>query len=134
MANPPQPTASVDRPPAPKRAWNIAFRTMHIGSSSVILGGHVLGVERDRILVWLYLTLLTGVCLSLIEAYPSWVWFWQGRGVCVLGKLVLLCLIPWLWEYRIAILAMVLVVASVGAHMPARYRYYSLLHRRVVHH
>ena len=42
-------------------------------------------------------------------------------------KLALLVLIPWLWEYRVAILAVVIVLASVGSHMPARFRYYSWL-------
>jgi hypothetical protein len=44
----------------------------------------------------------------------------------------LLCLIPWLWQYRVPILVAVIVIASVGSHMPRRFRHYSLLHRRVV--
>jgi len=33
---------------------------------------------------------------------------------------------------RVAILAAVIVQASVGSHMPARFRYYSLLHGRML--
>lgn len=114
------------------RAWNIALRTAHIFTTGVLVGGHVLGVAREQILVWLQLTILTGVCLAVIEAYPSCRWCYQGRGVLVFVKLVLLALIPWLWPYRAIILAAVVVIASVGSHMPGRFRYYSLVHRRVV--
>ena len=50
----------------------------------------------------------------------------------MLTKLALLCLMPWLWEYRVAILALVIVLASVGSHMPARFRYFSVLHGRML--
>jgi hypothetical protein len=32
----------------------------------------------------------------------------------------------------VPILLLVLVLASVGSHMPRRFRYYSLVHRRVL--
>jgi hypothetical protein len=116
------------------RAWNIAFRTGHIGVTGVVLGGHVFDVAPERILIWLFLSIATGVILTAIEAYPRWIWFCQGRGVLVLGKLALLCLIPGMWDSRVAILAAVIVLASVGSHMPARFRYYSILHSQVVKH
>ena len=114
------------------RAWNIALRTAHIGVTGALFGGHVFNVSVERLSIWLYLSILTGAGLVAIEAYPSLRWCYQGRGVFVLCKLLLLCLIPWCWNYRVAILALVIVIASVGSHMPARYRYYSLVHRRVL--
>lgn len=114
------------------RAWNIAFRTAHIGVTGILFGGHVLDVAADRLLIWLYLSIVTGVCLILIEAYPSCRWFYQGRGVVVFFKLILLGIVPLLWDYRVVILSVVMVIASVASHMPARFRYYSLLHRRVL--
>lgn len=114
------------------RAWNIALRTAHIAVSGILFGGHVFDIAAERLLIWLYLSILTGVGLIVIEAYPSCRWFYQGRGVFVLAKLVLLGIIPVLWDYRVAILSVVIVIASVGSHMPGRFRYYSLLHRRVL--
>ena len=114
------------------RAWNIAFRTAHIGVSSVLVGGHVFDVPRDRLLPWLYATIITGLVLVLIEAFPRLVWFCQGRGLFVIAKLILLGLIPWMWAYRVPILFVVVIIASVGAHMPGRFRYYSVIHRRVL--
>ena len=113
------------------RAWNMAFRTIHIGVTGILFGGHVFDVAAERLLIWLYLSIATGIGLIVIEAYPSCRWFYQGRGVAVLFKLVLLGIVPLLWDYRVAILSAVLVLASVGSHMPGRFRYYSLLHREV---
>lgn len=114
------------------RTWNIVFRTAHIGVTGILFGGHVFDVAAERLLIWLYFSILTGVCLIVIEAYPSCRWFYQGRGAFVLFKLLILGTIPLLWDQRVMILSAVIVVASVGPHMPARFRYYSLLHRKVM--
>ena len=114
------------------RAWNIGFRTAHICVTGILFGGHVFDVSTERLLIWLYLVIFTGVGLAVIEAYPSCRWCYQNRGVLVVCKVLLLCLIPWLWQNRAAILVAVIVIASVGSHMPRRYRYYSIVHRRVV--
>jgi hypothetical protein len=116
------------------RVLNIALRTAHIGVTSVLFGGHVFKQPREELLLWLYLTIATGGILASIEAYPRWRWFYEGRGAAVIGKVLLLCLIliPQLWTYRVAILVVVIVIASVGSHMPARYRYYSFVHGRVL--
>ena len=114
------------------RAWNIAARTTHIGVTGILFGGHVFDVTEVDLLTWLYLSIVTGGCLVGLEAYPSCRWIYQGRGVAVITKLLLLCSIPWFWNARVGILAIVVVIASVGAHMPARYRYYSFRHGRVL--
>ena len=114
------------------RAWNIAFRTAHIAVTGILFGGHVFDVSAERLLIWLYLSIFTGVSLIVIEAYPSCRWFYQGRGVFVPVKLILLGIIPLMWDYRVLILSAVIVIASIGSHMPARFRYYSLVHRKVL--
>ena len=110
------------------RLWNIGFRTAHIVVTGALFGGHVFGISADRLLVWLYVTLVSGAALAALEAYPSRSWFHEARGLCVLGKLLLLGSIPWLWSYRVPILVVVVIIASVGSHMPRRYRHYSIWH------
>jgi len=105
---------------------------MHIGVTGILFGGHVFAVSEDILRPWLYLTILTGAFLLTIEAYPSCRWFYQGRGILLLTKLLLLCGTLLLWPYRVWLLASVVVLASVGSHMPARFRYYSIVHRRVL--
>ena len=125
-------TAAARRKPRYGRAANIALRTAHIGVTGVLCGGHVFAVPRDQLHSWLVWTILTGGLLSAVEAFPHVYWLYQGRGLFVLAKLALLCLIPWLWADRVAILAVVVLLASVGSHMPARFRYYSVLHGRML--
>jgi hypothetical protein len=125
-----------DGPPRnlkPGRVLNILCRTAHIVVTAALFGGHVFDVARNQLNGWLYATILTGAVLIAIEAYPRWWWFCQGRGVAAMLKMLLLCLIPWLWDYRVPILVVVIIIASVGSHMPARFRYYSFLHGRVLH-
>jgi hypothetical protein len=114
------------------RALNIALRTAHIGAMGLLLGGHAFGVPPDRLQVSLWLTIGTGVALAAVEAGPRLLWFHQARGLMTMAKLALLCAVPVAWDYRLPILLAVIALGSVGSHMPARYRYYSVMYRRVV--
>jgi hypothetical protein len=114
------------------RALNIALRTAHIGAMGILMGGHAFDVSPERLLVSLWLTIGTGLALAAVEAGPRLLWFHQGRGVMTLTKLALLCAVPLAWDYRLPILLAVIVLGSVGSHMPARFRYYSVLRREIV--
>ncbi len=114
------------------RFWNIAFRTLHIGALAPLVGGHVFNIPAPSLVPWLTATIGTGLVLMAIETGLQLKWFYQGRGLAVLGKLALLGLIPIVWNVRVAILMTVIVIASVGSHMPGRFRYYSVLHGRVL--
>jgi hypothetical protein len=114
------------------RYWNIAIRTAHIVVAGALFGGHVFDVEPQRLHLLLYATIVTGALLLALEAYPHVRWCYELRGLCVLLKMLWLCLIPWLWSYRVPILVAVLIIASVGSHMPRRIRHYSILHQRVL--
>ena len=114
------------------RAWSIAFRTAHIGVTGMLLGGHFFGIAAERILPLLYLAILTGVALAIAEVYPNGRSVFEVRSLVIASKVLLLCLVPLLWNYRFAILIVVLVVASAGSHMPRRYRHYSVLEHQNV--
>lgn len=114
------------------RCWNILLRTCHIAVAGVLLGGHVFDIPAEQLRPYLLLTLATGLGLLFLEAYPDAIWFCQGRGVLVLLKLGLLALIPFFWDLRVPLLLLIVVIASVGSHMPSRFRYYSLLHGRIL--
>ncbi len=111
------------------RPWNIAFRTAHIGVTGVLFGGQVFGIEADRLLPWLHATIITGLVLVVLEAYPRWHWCCEGRGLLTLAKVLLACSIPWLWNLRVPILIAVIVLGSAGSHMPKRLRNYSIIGR-----
>ncbi|MFQ5898477.1 MAG: hypothetical protein ACE5JN_09540 [Candidatus Methylomirabilia bacterium] len=115
-----------------ERAWNVVFRTVHLMAFGLVLGGHAWEVELDRLLVAFWVTVLSGVALMGIELFKSLEWVFLGKGIMVLAKLGLLLLVPVFWEARLPLLLAVVVVASVGSHMPSRFRHYSLLRRRVL--
>jgi len=114
------------------RAWNIGLRSGHLAAMGVLLGGHAFDIAPARLLPALWATVLTGIALVAVEAGLNLVWLHQGRGLMTLAKLGLLAAVPWFWDYRLPILLAVVVLASVGSHMPARFRYYSVLYRAVI--
>jgi hypothetical protein len=115
------------------RAFNIALRTAHIAAMGVLLGGHAFDVTPERLKVSLWLAIVSGVALAGVESGLRPLWLHQGRGLMTVSKVALLCAVPFAWNYRLPILLGVVVIASVGSHMPARFRYYSAVYRRVIH-
>lgn len=114
------------------RAWNIAMRTAHLAAMGVLLGGHAFDVSKCQVLPWLLACAATGAGLVALESGGRLLWLHQGRGVFTLAKLLLVALIPFFWHVRFPILLAVVVLAGVGSHMPACYRYYSVLRGEVI--
>jgi hypothetical protein len=115
-----------------RRATNIGFRTAHIAVTSVLVGGHVFDVPQASLRPFLWAAIATGAALIILESHLGARWLHQGNGLAVLAKLALLVAIPFAWGARVPILLAVLVLASVGSHMPARFRYYSIIDHQVI--
>jgi hypothetical protein len=109
------------------RFWSILFRTVHILAISILVGGHAFNAPIDQLRPMLYLAIASGVGMAWIEAYPFWQALFQGWGLLVMLKLALLCAVPFAWSHRVAILIVVLVIGSVGSHLPKRLRHCSPL-------
>ena len=114
------------------RAWNIALCTAHIGVTGMLLGGHFFGIAAGRLLPLLYMAILTGVALGIAEVYPNGRSVFEVRSLVIASKVLLLCLVPLLWNCRVAILMIVVGMASAGSHMPRRFRHYSVLEHQNV--
>jgi len=114
------------------RALNIGLRTAHLAAMGILLGGHAFDVPPDHLTTILWLTLGTGLALAVVESGVRLLWFHQGRGLMTMTKLALICAVPFAWDYRLPILLVVVVLASVGSHMPARFRYYSVIYHEVI--
>lgn len=124
-------------PPVPRslpydRGISIGFRTLHLLGSSLLIGGHAFGAEPQRLVGLLYLTVGSGAGLILLELYHSCDWLYQGMGLLVIVKTMITALAGLWWEPRVWLLCLVVVLGSVGSHMPARYRHFSLRHGRVL--
>ena len=116
----------------PVRAIRIGLRTAHLVAFGAYYGGHVFGVEAERLIPALVGAVGTGVLFAAFEVWCAPIWLVQVRGVATYLKLALLLCVPFLWEWRVALLTLVVAIGSVVSHMPGRYRYYSLRHGRVV--
>lgn len=114
------------------RACKITLRTAHLMATSVLVGGHAFSAPVSALRPWLYVAIVTGLGLIVLEAYPSLHFVFQGWGLLLLGKLALLCCIPFAWKQRFPILLAVVALAAIGSHMPARFRHYSVLYRREI--
>lgn len=115
------------------RALNIALRTAHIACMGVLLGGQAFDVPFQRLEPSVWLTIATGLALVAVESRGRLLWLHEGRGIMTLVKLALLGALPAVPGHRLAILLAVVVVGSVGSHMPSRFRHYSVVQRRIIH-
>ena len=107
------------------------MRTVHLMAISLLVGGHAFGAA-DPLRPWLYVAIASGAGMIVLEAYPTLHFIFEGWGLLLLAKLALLCVIPFAWNYRLPILLAVVALAGIGSHLPARFRHYSFLYRRVV--
>lgn len=115
-----------------RRILNVALRTAHLATFGALLGGHLFDVEPARLVPFLWATIASGAALTALEIAATAEWLFMLQGIAVLAKLALLLLVPLFWDQRVALLLAVVVIASVGSHMPARLRHYSLLRGRVL--
>lgn len=114
-----------------RRLLNVALRTAHLMTFGALLGGHLFDIEHSRLFPFLVATILSGAGLMALEMASTCAWLFMGKGLAVVAKLLLLASIPLLWEHRVVLLLLTVALASVGAHMPARFRHYSLLSGKV---
>lgn len=113
--------------PSARRALGIAFRTVHIASFGALLGGQLFGVDPERLAPWLLATVLSGGALVALELASTGAWLTTVKGLVVVVKLALLAATAVVPEHRVTILFLVVVLASVSSHMPARYRHHQLV-------
>ena len=98
---------------------------------SILVGGHAFGAAPAQLKSSLYVAIATGIAMTFLEAYPKLSFVFEGWGLLLMAKIALLCVIPFAWKYRVAILLAAVAIAAIGSHMPARFRHYSVLYGRV---
>jgi hypothetical protein len=108
------------------------MRTLHLMATGTLLGGHVFGAPAGQLTPLLYAAIVTGASLIVLEAWPTLHFVFEGWGLMVLAKLALLCAVLFAWRQRVPLLLAVVALASIGSHMPARFRHYSFYYRRVI--
>ncbi|MEZ4585400.1 MAG: hypothetical protein R2909_03245 [Gemmatimonadales bacterium] len=124
----PEPARTIAR----ERAVSIALRTGHILAFGSLLGGSLWGIDPVRLRPALAATVASGGAMVLLELYKSLHWLFLGKGLFILAKLCLLIWLPYVGRASPILLAAIVVLGSVGAHLPSRFRHYSVLLRRTI--
>ena len=124
---------SVKPKPLPGgRALRTTLRTVHVLAFATLYGGHVYNLPPERLLPALLATVATGVAFLAFEIYSAPVYLVEMRGLATVTKLVLVAAVAVFWEARVVLLSIAIAIGVVASHMPGRYRYFSLLHGRIV--
>ena len=114
------------------RPFQVALRTAHILAMALVLGGIYQGAGAQRLEGPILATLASGLLLMLLDLAKGSAALTQGSGVALLLKLALLGLGNLQPQSRLAWYLAATAVASVGAHMPASWRHFSLVQWRVI--
>ena len=113
-----------------RRLSKVFVRSIHLVGIAGAFGNAMMGSSESA---YITLALLSGVALTLMEAYGGWIWFVQIRGVAVYIKLLLLLFMHRHPEASIPVLIAVIVLSGFVSHAPRWIRYFSLQHGKVVH-
>jgi hypothetical protein len=97
-------------------------------------GGHVYGVPAERLTLAFVAVVASGFVFAMLEIARAPIWAVQVRGLAVYVKIGLMLGATAASPLRVPLLTLAVVIGVVVSHMPGRYRYYSLRHRRVVGH
>ena len=112
-----------------RRLFKVVVRTIHLIGIVGVFSGAMMHTSEA---VYLSLAIISGVVLVIMEAYGSWIWFVQIRGVSVFIKLFFLLFMHLYPEAAIPCLIAVIAISGFTSHAPSWIRYFSLLHGRVV--
>ena len=107
------------------RVYKLLARTVHLIAIAGLVGGHMFGAPLAPLRPLLYLSIITGLAMGALEAYPNRRFFYEGWALLLWLKLVVLMLVPVFWNARRPILIVALVVASLGSHMPRALRHWT---------
>lgn len=111
-----------------KRWIRIILRSLHLVGLIGIGGVYFSQQPQTLWLAYIYLTLVTGTILMLIEIWTNAIWLIQLRGITILIKLLLLVLLAHTVTWQNELLICIIFISGIIAHAPANIRYFSIIH------
>jgi len=118
--------------PAWMRVSDILLRTAHVGVAGILLGGFIFEVPFFDLHLWHSLTIFTGLGLLLLELRHSLGWPHQVRGLIGIVHIGLPGLVHLFPAMVIPFTWATLATGGIVSHMPRKFRYWSILYRKVV--
>ncbi|MDH3355011.1 MAG: hypothetical protein OEL79_07340 [Chromatiales bacterium] len=114
------------------RILNITFRSLHLVGLLGSGGGILFDVIPERVMPWLWLTILSGLALTLLSIWSGKIFLIQLRGMVILLKMAMLLLILYTDGADLILLIGATLLSGFIAHAPGDIRYYSIFHGRRV--
>ena len=106
-----------------RRTIRTCLRALHILTTGVLLGGHMFDQPPEILLAWLWGSIVSGLLLFATDLHASCAVLIELRGMAVFVKILLLLLIPLMWESRVSLLIASLIIGAVSSHIPRTYRH-----------
>lgn len=118
----------------PGRRWiSIISRTLHLIGICGLAGAYLYSQPLEAWVHFLYLTVLSGLVMTVLEVYADGIWLIQLRGTAIGVKLILLSTMLWWFDEPNAVIYFIVIaISGVVSHAPGKLRYYSIWHGRVV--
>ena len=113
-----------------KRWLLITLRTLHLIGVCGLGGALLYPAAETAWLPYLWLTLLSGGAMMLVDLWSNGIWLLQLRGLAVIAKLGLLGCVALRDQDAFLPTLAILIISGVIAHAPGDVRYYSPWHRR----
>jgi len=112
-----------------RRLSKVIVRTIHLVGIAGLFGNAMMGSYES---IYITLTIVSGIVLTLMEAWSSPIWFVQLRGVALYLKLLLLLPLHFYPNAAIPCLIAVIAISGFMSHAPSWIRYFSVRHWKVI--
>jgi hypothetical protein len=124
--------------PSPQRNFTgqrwvrISLRTVHLIAMAFLVGGTAQGYPPLEQPAALWATLISGLLFIALEIFNTGVWLFQLKGLAVIVKVLLLGAAIAAPGSALGLMVIAIIIGGISSHMPGKYRYYSLLHGRIM--
>lgn len=113
------------------RHWVLnGLRALHILCLCLLVGGYFFAQPAYELQPWLVGSLLSGLGIFVIDLYGSCIALFELRGINVLIKLGLICLLPFLArDSQLLLLVFLVISSSLLSHSRRSLRHWSYMSR-----
>jgi len=109
-----------------QRWVNILFRSLHLIGIAGVGGAFLFNVTNQQWLPYMFVTVVSGSAMVILEVWSNGIWLIQLRGLATLLKLSLLSL-TFIFGMQAMILFSVIFISGLMSHAPGKVRYYSFI-------
>ena len=115
--------------PSFKRILKTIVRSIHILGAAGTFGDAMIYNPSS---IYITMAIVSGIFLTFLEA-SDWIWFVQLRGIAIYLKLIAIWIMHIYPGTAIPAMIFAILISSFFSHAPSTFRYYSIIHRKVLY-